>query len=69
VTKLARREVHRAEIVPRNDDKRTRLQAITPCAVCGWPVDGEAAEQGDDIHDGACWAIFKREIAGDWTDL
>lgn len=69
MTVLARREVHRAEVIPRNDEKRTRLQAITPCSVCGRPVDGEAAEAGDNVHDGPCWARFKRAIAGDWTDL
>lgn len=64
MTALARREIHRADILPRNDATRTRLKAITPCEICGRPVDGEAAEAGDFVHDGACWAQFKKQIGG-----
>jgi len=69
MTALVRRKVHVAEILPRNDPTRTRCKAITACAVCGKPVDDEAAEAGDNVHDGECWARFKRQIAGDWSGL
>ena len=62
MTGLARREVVRAELLPRNDPKRTRLQAITLCTVCNKPLDGAAAEAGDHVHDGDCWQQFKRMI-------
>lgn len=64
MTTLARREVVRAELLPRNDPRRTRMQAITCCTVCHRPLDGEAAEAGDYVHDGACWQTWKRQVMG-----
>jgi hypothetical protein len=63
VTALARRQLRRIKLLPFDDARRTRLQAITLCTECEKPLDGAAAEAGDFIHDGVCWQTFKARIA------